>query len=192
MPRTVVIDKETNEFIGVAENKEGLKFLLGERAEDTVNLITSKNFEASEQYATFKDLYTAAKPKDESAGDEQGGDTGGEDIAAAGANKTKRSSSIKLEGAYHLTKALPPCADDHPKKPIWDAIANNTTVEDAKAACPAVNPPRKTNGVYTFASEFRYFLKTGYAVMGEAPAADEAGEAQTDGTEAQETEEAAA
>jgi hypothetical protein len=83
--------------------------------------------------------------------------------------KATRPGVVPLEGEYHIIKPLPACADDHPKKPIWVAIESNNTVEAAKAACPAVNPPRKTNGVYTFASEFRYFLNTGYIGMGAQP-----------------------
>jgi hypothetical protein len=89
-----------------------------------------------------------------------------------------RPGVTPLEGEYHLVKALPACADDHPKKPIWVAIESNTDIALAKAACPETNPPRKTNGVYTFASEFRYFIKTGYVAMGAAPATEQPTEEQ--------------
>ncbi len=80
------------------------------------------------------------------------------------APKTRRAA-LPLEGNYTITKALPTVAEDHPKKPIWDAINANTSIEAAKAACPVENPKRKTSGTYSFSSEFRYFVKTGHITL---------------------------
>lgn len=178
---TAILAAASLDLIGTANTKDLIKFVQGELKDDEVVLVTAKTFEASERYPTFKAMCTKpltqeeldAKAKSDAddaaqkAADKEAG------IESAGANKRTRASSGDLAGAYHLTKDLPACAEDHPKYPIWVAIAQNNTVEDAKAACPAVNPPRKTSGVYTFTSEFRYFIKTGYAAMGVEPAKEE-------------------
>lgn len=84
---------------------------------------------------------------------------------------SSRPAAPALEGPYYMLKPLPPVADDHPKKPIWDAVVANEggTCEQAKAACPTEAPLRKTSGKYTFNSEFRYFLKTHYVALGDKP-----------------------
>jgi hypothetical protein len=126
--------------------------------------MTSKNFEATSQFQSWDEMSGKVKPV------EAGGE-GEPNINQAGAARSTRANATPLEGAYHLLKPLPVTADDHPKKPIWNAVVENNggTIEQAKAACPAENPKRKTNGVYTFSSEFRYFLKAGYAAMGPIP-----------------------
>jgi hypothetical protein len=171
MAKIALLLAASNTLFAVCANKENVKFVMGDRpAEDFIE-VTAKNFTPSEQYPTFKDLCTVPKTEAELAqeAEDKAAAAANPDIADAGAAKKTRASAADLVGEYHLVKDLPACAEDHPKFPIWAAIAQNGTVEDAKAACPAVNPLRKTNGVYTFTSEFRYFLKTGYVAMGAAP-----------------------
>jgi hypothetical protein len=166
--KTAILNAADMTLVMVAENKEQIKACLGETP-DAFVLVTNKTFVASEQYKTFKDMCTKPKTAEEIEQDRldaEAAKAAGEDINNAGANKAKRASASDLKGDYHLTKDLPACAEDHPKFPIWAAIAGNKTVETAKAACPATNPARKTSGTYSFASEFRYFLKTGYVKMG--------------------------
>lgn len=161
MAQIAVVKNEDQSFLGLATSKATAAIIRGDLAEDAVTLVTKKDFVPSDKYATWDDLI--GKPKKEPKEKKESTGT--------------RANATPLEGEYHLAKPLPACADDHPKKPIWVAIESNTNVDAAKAACPAENPKRKTNGVYTFASEFRYFLKTGYVAMGAAP---EQGEEQSE------------
>lgn len=156
MAKTAVVSKADGLLIKVISTAAEKKEFEGQ----DVDFVTAKTFTPTEKYASFDEMIGKVKPME-----------GGDDMSQAGANKGKRGNATPLEGAYHLLKPLPPTADDHPKKPIWNAIVENNggTVEAAKAACPAENPKRRTNGVYTFASEFRYFLKAGYVAMGEIP-----------------------
>lgn len=146
-----VLDKDGN-FIKTIEKKDEKKEFEGQE----VTYVTKKDFQASDKYASFDELIGKVKVVE------------GEE---APADEPARPAAAKLTGAYHLLKPLPPTADDHPKKPIWNAIEalNGGTVEEAMEACPKENPKRKTSGVYTFNSEFRYFLKAGYAAMGPIP-----------------------
>lgn len=191
MAKIAVLLAADMSILGVASTKAEVTALKGDRKDDEIVEVTAKTFTPSEQYASFKEMCMtpeereaaqaeAKRKADEKAAKEkEKADKKAQreaDIAAAGANKVKRSSPSDLTGEYHLVKPLPPCADNHAKKPIWNAIANNTDVEAAKKACPEVNPPRATSGVYTFTSEFRYFLKTGYVAMGAKPEAAESGD----------------
>lgn len=203
MAKTAVLLAATMTLVGTADTKEAIKALKGDKPDTDFVEVTAKTFTASEQYPTFKAMCTPPKSAEEIAKEQEAADAKAKEkaekaaakISDAGANKAKRASAGDLAGEYHLTKDLPACADTHAKYPIWVAIAGNTTVEAAKAACPAVNPPRATSGVYTFTSEFRYFLKTGYVAMGPAPAeaaAAAAGTGETAGAEAKTEETAAA
>jgi hypothetical protein len=162
MALTAVLNASDLSLAGKANTKAEIAAIVGETPDNFV-LVTRKEFEPSEQYATFDAMIGKVKA---------------EKPAKEPKPATARAGAPALEGEYHLLKPLPACADDHPKKPIWVAIESNTTVEAAKAACPEVNPPRKTNGVYTFASEFRYFLKAEYVAMGAAPEATEPAQAE--------------
>lgn len=158
MALTAVLNAADMSLAGKANTKAEIAAIVGENADQFV-LVTRKEFQPSEQYATFDAMLGKVKAE-----------------KPAAEAKPARAGATPLEGEYHLIKALPPTADDHPKKPIWTAIESNTDVAAAKAACPVENPKRKTNGVYTFASEFRYFIKAGYVGMGAAPEAAEQGE----------------
>lgn len=210
MAKTAVLLAATMSLVGTADTKEAIKALKGDKPDTDFVEVTAKTFTASEQYPTFKAMCTPPKSAEEIAKEQEVADAKAKEkadkeaakakakeakIGDAGANKKQRASAGDLTGEYHLTKDLPACAETHAKYPIWVAIAGNTTVETAKAACPAVNPPRATSGVYTFTSEFRYFLKTGYVVMGPAPAeaaAAAAGTGDTAGAAASTTAETAA
>jgi hypothetical protein len=124
--------------------------------QEGVEFVTKKSFKASDDHKSWDEMIGKAKPIEESE----------EKVA-----KTPRTAAVVLSGPYHLLKPLPATPADHPKMPIWNAIVENSgkTCEEAIADCPKENPKRKTNGVYTFASEFRYFLKAGYVAMGETP-----------------------
>lgn len=149
--QTAVVSKEDGGLVKFCKTAEELQEFDGR---EDVSLVTRKSFEASEKYPSFDELVGKVKP-----------------VAAPAASESKRAAAPALSGPYHLLKPLPAVAEDHPKKPIWDAIVANNggTAEAAKAACPEKNPPRRTSGFYTFSSEFRYFLKTGYVAMGEIP-----------------------
>lgn len=149
MAKTAVLNKEDKTLIKVVSTAEEKKEFDGR---DDVVFMVSKNFEPTEQFKTWEEMIGKVKPVEE------------------GEAKPK-AAAAPLEGPYYMLKPLPPVAADHPKKPIWDAIVANEgkTCADAKAACPAENPSRKTSGKYTFASEFRYFLKTHYVALGEKP-----------------------
>lgn len=193
MAKTAVLNKESRDLIGIAQS-EGTAKLVAEGAGLTleqVELVTAKTFAADDRYPTFKDmcLTEAERAAAKEAADKAAADKATKDQekeakrkereeakakkAAEQGDKPKRERAGALEGEYHVVKPFPATAADHPKMPIWSAIANHTTIEDAKAACPAENPKRKTNGVYTLASEFRYFLRTGYVAMGPAPEVSE-------------------
>lgn len=150
MANTAVL--KDGKFVKVVTSAEEKKEFEGQEG---ITFMTKKQFEANDTYASWDEMIGKAKPVAE----------------GEGAEKKEKRPVPELKGPYHLLKPLPACADDHPKKPIWVAIEANTgkTCEDAIAACPKENPKRKTSGVYTFASEFRYFLNTGYAALGEAP-----------------------
>jgi hypothetical protein len=182
MAKIAVLLAATLDVLGVASNREEVNALRDDRAEDEILEVTAKTFQPSDKYKTFKDMCLTKEEREAKAAEEQkkADEKAAKEkakadakaakeasIADAGANKAKRASPGDLTGTYRIVKPLPACADDHPKKPIWVAIEQNSTVETAKAACPEVNPPRKTSGVYTFTSEFRYFLKTGYVAMGD-------------------------
>lgn len=194
MAKTAVLNKETQDLIGIGQSPSTSK-LVYEAAgltEEQVQLVTAKDFAPSDRYATFKDMcLTEAERKDAvEKADKAAADKAAKDAEKAekAANKppkapkapkpegaATRSRVNDLTGEYHIVKPFPATAADHPKMPIWTAIAENTTFEAAKAACPEVNPPRKTNGVYTFSSEMGYFLRTGYVAAGaKAEAAAEA------------------
>jgi hypothetical protein len=162
MALTAVLNASDLSLAGTAKTKTEIAAIVGETPDNFV-LVTRKDFVESEQYATF---------------DAMCGKVAAEKAPKAPKEPSTRPGVTPLEGEYHLVKALPACADDHPKKPIWVAIESNTDIALAKAACPETNPPRKTNGVYTFASEFRYFIKTGYVAMGAAPATEQPTEEQ--------------
>lgn len=195
MAKTAIVNKETGVVVGVTTGSEALNKMVLEGAgltAEQVELVTAKNFQPSEKYPTFKDMTLtdadreeAAKKAQEKADAEakKASDKAAKDAekakkaeerAAAKAAKGEGSTrnTVPLEGEYHIIKAFPATRADHPKMPIWEAIANNSTVEAAKEACPKENPKRRANGVYTFNSEFRYFLKAGYVGMGSAPAAE--------------------
>lgn len=157
MAKTAVLNKEDKTLIKVVDTAEEKKEFDGR---DDVIFMVKKNFEPTSQFQSWDEMIGKVKPVEQGA-----------EGQAEGEAKAKREPAAALEGNYYLLKPLPAVAEDHPKKPIWDAIRNNDggTCEDAKAACPAENPKRKTNGVYTFASEFRYFLKTGYVALGVKP-----------------------
>jgi hypothetical protein len=100
-------------------------------------------------------------------------DENGDPVFEDAPEKKTRATATKLSGPYHFLKGLPNTSEDHPKYVIWQAIASNDTVEAAIASCPTDLPARKTSGSYSFASEFRYFLKKGFVVMGTAPEVSE-------------------
>lgn len=171
MGKVAVIDHETKKLIRVIDSDPVSK---KEFSGQNVEFVTSKTFKPTEQFATWDEMIGNAKPVE--------GEAPVKETKAAKTPKepkapkepkpaSDRPAPAALEGAYHLLKPLPTTPADHPKMPIWNAIESNNgkTVAEAKAACPAENPKRKTSGVYTFASEFRYFLKTGYAAMGPIP-----------------------
>ena len=189
MAKTAVLNKETQDLIGIGQSPSTSK-LVYEGAgltEDQVVLVTAKDFTPSDRYPTFKDMCMTAAERDEAAAkakekeeadakkaaDKEAKEKERAEKKAAKAaeqgDKPKRERGDALSGEYHVAKAFPATREDHPKMPIWKAIAENNDVDAAKAACPAENPKRMTNGVYTFNSEFRYFLRTGYVVMGPAP-----------------------
>lgn len=149
MAKTAVLNKDTKELIKICDTAAEKKEFEGK----DVIFMVSKNFEPTPQFSTWDEMIGKAKP-----------------VETAEPAKPK-SAPVALEGQYHLLKPLPPTAEDHPKMPIWHAIVvnNGGTVAEAKAACPTENPKRKTSGVYTFNSEFRFFLKAGYAAMGPIP-----------------------
>lgn len=193
MAKTAIINKETQDLVGVAQS-EGTAKLVYEGANLTaeqVDLVTAKNFTASDRYPTFKDMCMTQAERDEAAkkaqekadadakkAQEKEAKAKQKTEKAANKGEGKARTSVPTEGEYHIKKAFPATRADHPKMPIWEAIANNTTVEAAKAACPAENPKRMTSGVYTFNSEFRYFLQAGYVGMGPQPEVAPAEEAQ--------------
>lgn len=158
MALTAVLHASDLSLAGTAKTKKEIAEIVGENVDNFV-CVTRKEFEPSEQYASFDAMCGKAKAE-----------------KPAAEPKAPREGATPLDGEYHIVKAFPATADDHPKKPIWNAISDNTDVAAAKAACPAENPKRKTNGVYTFASEFRYFLKAGYVAMGTAPEVTEQAE----------------
>jgi len=160
MALTAVLNAADLSLAGKANTKAEIAAIVGEQADQFV-LVTRKDFQPSDQYATFDEMLGKVRKE-----------------KPAAEPKPARAGVTPIEGEYHLVKPFPATADDHPKKPIWNAIEANTDVAAAKAACPAENPKRKTNGVYTFASEFRYFLKAGYVAMGAAPAAADEGNEQ--------------
>lgn len=196
MAKTAVLNKETQDLIGIGQSPSTCK-LVYEGAgltEEQVQLVTAKDFVASDRYPTFKDMCMtaaereeAAKKAEEAAAEKTAKEQAKADREAKRAEKaakkdkadgtegTKRARVNDLTGEYHIVKPFPPTAADHPKFPIWEAIINNNTFEAAKEACPKENPKRKTNGVYTFSSEMGYFLRTGYVAAGEK--AEQAAEA---------------
>lgn len=189
MAKTAILRKTDNTLVGIGQSAGTIKLVLDGASlkEEDVVLVTAKTFEPSEQYPTFKDMTMTKEERDEAAKKAAEADKVKADKEAAKAEKDKAKAekaankpagtgtrnTAPLEGPYYVAKPFPSTPADHPKMPIWEAIANNVTVEAAKAACPAVNPPRKTSGVYTFNSEFRYLLNTGYVATGERPEATE-------------------
>lgn len=154
MTTIAVLDK-AGKFIKTIQAAEDKKEFEGQE----VTYLTKKQFKENDLYKSWDEMIGKVKVVE------------GDGKAAEGGDKPAKAPVAELTGAYHLLKPLPACPDDHPKKPIWVAIEanNNGTCEAAKEACPKENPKRKTNGVYTFASEFRYFLKAGYIALGDAP-----------------------
>lgn len=154
MAKTAVLNKETKDLIAVVTTAADKKEFDGR---DDVEFVTKKGFEASDKYKSWEEMIGEAKPVEEPQ--------------EAEAKAKRETTPLADESQYHLLKPFPATADDHPKKPIWTAIEknNNGTIADAKADCPKENPKRKTRGVYTFSSEFRYFLKAGYVALGAAP-----------------------
>lgn len=151
MAKTAVLNKEDKTLIKVVDTAEEKKEFDGR--EDVV-FMTSKNFEPTEQFQSWDEMTGKVKKAE----------------LAEGEAKPK-APVTELTGPYYIAKPLPNTAHDHPKWPIWEAIIANDgkTCEQAKAACPQENPKRKTSGVYTFASEMRYFVKTGYILLAEKP-----------------------
>lgn len=149
MAVTAVLNKADKTLIKVAKTADEKKEFDGR---DDVVFMTSKNFEATEQFATWEEMIGKVQKVE---GDEA----------------KAKPAATPLTGSYYILKPFPETREDHPKKPIWDAVIANDgkTCEEAKAACPAENPKRMTNGVYTFNSEFRYFLKAGYVALGDKP-----------------------
>lgn len=190
MAKTAILLKATGLVIGTTTGSAELNKMVIEGAGVTdadVELVTAKNFQPTEHYKTFKEMSMTQEERDAAAqkaadaekakAEKEEAKKAREAAKAEKANKPKSErtrNTAPLEGEYHIVKSFPATPADHPKMPIWEAIANNTTVEAAKAACPEKNPPRKTNGVYTFNSEFRYFLNTGYVALGPRPEGDEA------------------
>lgn len=151
MAKTAVLNKEDKTLIKVVNTADEKKEFDGR--EDVV-FMTSKNFEPTEQYKSWDEMTGKVKVADKAEGDAK-----------------PKAPVTELSGPYYIAKPLPNTSHDHPKWPIWEAIIANDgkTCEDAKAACPKDNPKRKTNGVYTFSSEMRYFVKTGYVLLAEKP-----------------------
>lgn len=174
MAKTAIINIATGALVGLGQSAGTNKMVIEAAGltEDQVKLVTAKNFEPSDEFKTFKDLTMTQEDRDAAAAKAAEKAQAAAEKAAKAAEageKAPRAKSSDLAGEYHILKPFPATAADHPKMPIWEAISGNNTVEAAKAACPETNPPRKTNGVYTFTSEFRYFLKAGYVGMGAAP-----------------------
>lgn len=140
MAITVVLNAETLERVAVCTNKKQLKEFAG----DEFVFVTKDSFSESDKYPTWDEMQ-GKEPKPVKEPSERAPRT-----------------SLPEDSQYEIVKPLPGVAEDHPKAPIWEAIANNVTISGAKADCPAENPKRKTSGSYSFTSEFRYFLRTGY------------------------------
>lgn len=178
MAKTAVIYAVDFVLAGVGKSKAEVKTIIGEQDPDLFILVTAKTFVASEQHPSFGEMcgeVTEVKQEAEVAEpipvlDESGNHVHDEEgnPTFVTVEKKVRAVSLPLEGEYHLLKEFPSTSVEHPKFPIWIAIAENSTVEAAVAACPAEAPARKTSGTYSFSSEFRYFLKKGFVAMGPA------------------------
>lgn len=142
MAVTVVLNAEDMSRVAVCNNKKELKEYEG----DAFVFVTAKTFVESEQYPTWDELQ-------------------GKEAKATPTGEKAPRTSLPEDSAYELVKALPAVAADHPKATIWNAINENRTIAEAKAACPETNPARKTKGSYSFTSEFRYFMRTGYVKL---------------------------
>lgn len=143
MAITVVFDAESMDRVAVCKNQKELKEYKGENFVH----VTKETFAPSDTYPTWDSLI-GKEPKEKK-----------------GASERAPRTFLPEDSDYEIVKPLMVCSENHPKFPIWEAIANNTSIAEAKAACPKENPKRATNGTYTFTSEFRYFLRTGHIVL---------------------------
>jgi hypothetical protein len=143
MAKYAVLKASDMSLVTVCNNKKELKEYL---TEDFV-VVTKATFVPDEQYETFAQLC-------------------GEEVAVAEGKPARAPraprTTLPTEGGYEILREFSVISEEHPKFPIWEAISNNRTIEQARAACPAENPKRRTSGVYTFLSEFRYFIRAGY------------------------------
>lgn len=186
MAKTAILYAEDFVLAGVGKSKAEIATVIGEQAAENFILVTAKSFVASEQHPTFAEMCgeepvpakvpkAPKEPKEVKTVDpvpvlNEDGTHACDDegqLLFVSVEKKTRISAVPLAGQYTQLKAFPSTNVDHPKFPIWEAIASNSTVEEAIAACPTELPARKTKGSYSFSSEFRYFLKKGFVVLGE-------------------------